>query len=232
MQNPDVTTGSGTCAHDDNYADVYGVAARPFRPCRGRFLCSRKGSWGRRGLLLAERTRLSPEAEAIEAMTFRELAATAHSMIALGDRGICPLCAHNPAVRCRDAVLPCGFWRPIHGRRRRPLGGEVICPVRRGALIELDALARQVAGRLADGAAGRPGGMTPRRRFPISWRSQALRIGGRRRPICASGRACHSRRAVLIAASSSSRSLARRSWPSPPNTIGSRRHSPSPYGPA
>jgi len=83
-----------------------------------------KGLGAGEGALLAERTGLSPKA--IEAMTFRELAAPAHSMIARGDRGICPFCANNPAIRRRDAALPWGFWCAVHGRRRRPLGGEAI----------------------------------------------------------------------------------------------------------
>ena len=113
-----------------------------------------KGLGAGEGALLAERTGLSPEA--IEAMTFRELAAPAHGMIARGDRGICPLCAKNPAIRRRDAALPWGFWCAVHGLRRRPLGGEAIETLfGAAALTALDPLARRGARRLGDWAAGR-----------------------------------------------------------------------------
>lgn len=113
-----------------------------------------KGLRAGEGALLAERTGLGPEA--IEAMTFRELAGPALSLIARGDRGICPLCAKNPAIRCRDAALPWGFWCAVHGLRRRPLGGEAIETLFGAvALAELDPLARQGARRLADWATGR-----------------------------------------------------------------------------
>ena len=104
--------------------------------------------------MLAERTGLSPEA--IEAMTFRELAAPAQSLIARGDRAICPLCAKDPAIRRRDAALPWGFWCAVHGLRRRPLGGEAIETLfGAAALTGLDPLARRGARRLGDWAAGR-----------------------------------------------------------------------------
>ena len=113
-----------------------------------------KGLAAGEGALLAERTGVSPEA--IEAMTFREIAATAHGMIARGDRGICPLCANNPAIRRRDAALPWGFWCAVHGLRRRPLGGEAIETLfGAAALKELDPLARRGARRLGDWAAQR-----------------------------------------------------------------------------
>ena len=124
------------------------------------------------GTLLAERTGLSPEA--IEAMTFCELAAPAHGMIARGERGICPLCANNPAIRRRDAALPWGFWCAVHGLRRRPLAGEAIETLfGAAALVELDPLARRGARRLPIGPPGRddadpvgsrsPGAYWPRR---------------------------------------------------------------------
>ena len=104
--------------------------------------------------MLAERTGVGPEA--IEAMTFRELAAPARTLIARGDRGICPLCAKNPAIRRRDAALPWGFWCAVHGVRRRPLGGEAIETLfGAAALAELDPLAQRGARRLADWATGR-----------------------------------------------------------------------------
>jgi hypothetical protein len=113
-----------------------------------------KGLGAGEGALLAVRTGLSPEA--IEAMTFRELAAPAHGMIARGDRGICPLCANNPAIRRRDAALPWGFWCAVHGLRRRPLGGEAIETLfGAAALTALDPLARRGARRLGDWVAGR-----------------------------------------------------------------------------
>jgi TniQ len=113
-----------------------------------------KGLGAGEGALLAERTGLRPEA--IEAMTFRELTAPAHGMIARGDRGICPLCAKTPAIRRRDAALPWGFWCAVHGLRRRPLGGEAIETLfGAAALTALDPLARRGAGRLGDWAAGR-----------------------------------------------------------------------------
>ncbi len=113
-----------------------------------------KGLGAGEGALLAERTGVSPEA--IEAMTFGEIAAPAHGMIACGDRGICPLCADNPAIRRRDAALPWGFWCAVHGLRRRPLVGEAI-ETRFGAVAfrQLDPLARAGARRLGDWAAGR-----------------------------------------------------------------------------
>ena len=89
-------------------------------------------------------------------------------MIARGDRGICPLCAKDPAIRRKDAALPWGFWCAVHGLRRRPLGGEAIETLfGAAALTALDPLARPGARRLATDC----GGMTQRRRFPISWRS-------------------------------------------------------------
>ena len=113
-----------------------------------------KGLAAGEGALLAERTGVSPEA--IEAMTFREIASIAHGMIARGDRGICPLCANNPAIRRRDAALPWGFWCAVHGLRRRPLGGEAIETLfGAAALKELDPLARRGARRLGDWAAQR-----------------------------------------------------------------------------
>ena len=113
-----------------------------------------KGLGAGEGALLAERTGLSPEA--IEAMTFRELAAPARSMIARGDRGICPLCANRPAIRRRDAALPWGFWCAVHRLRRRPLAGEAIETLfGAAALTALDPLARRGARRLGDWAAGR-----------------------------------------------------------------------------
>jgi hypothetical protein len=112
-----------------------------------------KGLGAGEGALLGERTGLGPEA--IEAMTFGGLAAPAHSLIARGDRGTCPLCANNPTVRRRDAALPWGFWCAVHGLRRRPLGGEAIETLFGAALAELDKLARRGARRLGDWAAGR-----------------------------------------------------------------------------
>jgi len=113
-----------------------------------------KGLRAGEGALLAERTGLGPEA--IEAMTFREFAAPARSMIARGDRGICPLCAKNPAIRRKDAALPWGFWCAVHGLRRRPLGGKAIETLfGAAALAELDPLARRGARRVADWATGR-----------------------------------------------------------------------------
>jgi hypothetical protein len=113
-----------------------------------------KGLAAGEGVLLAERTGLSPEA--IEAMTFRELAAPARSLIARRDRGICPLCANSPAIRRRDAALPWGFWCAVHRLRRRPLAGEAIETLfGAAALTALDPLARQGARRLGDWAAGR-----------------------------------------------------------------------------
>src|SRR5277367_1358807 len=70
----------------------------------------------------------------------------AHGMIARGDRGICPLCANNPAIRRRDAALPWGFWCAVHGLRRRPLAGEAIETLfGAAALTALDPLARRGA---------------------------------------------------------------------------------------
>ena len=113
-----------------------------------------KGLGAGEGALLGERTGLGPEA--IEATTFLGLAAPAHSLIARGDRGICPLCANNPTVRRRDAALPWGFWCAVHGLRRRPLAGEAIESLfSSAALAELDPLARRGARRLGDWAAGR-----------------------------------------------------------------------------
>ena len=113
-----------------------------------------KGLGAGEGALLAERTGLSPEK--IEAMTFREVAAPARFMIARGDRGICPRCAETPAIRRRDAALPWGFWCAVHGRRRRPLGGEAIETLfGAAALTKLDPFAQRGARRLADWTGGR-----------------------------------------------------------------------------
>jgi hypothetical protein len=113
-----------------------------------------KGLGAGEGALLAERTGLVPEA--IEAMTFCELAAPAHGMIARGDRGTCPLCADSSAIRRREAALPWGFWCAVHGLRRRPLVGESIeAQFGATALTQLDPLARAGARRLGDWAAGR-----------------------------------------------------------------------------
>ena len=113
-----------------------------------------KGLGAGEGVLLAERTGLSPEA--IEAMTFRELAAPAHGMIARGAREICPLCANNPAIGRKEAALPWGFRCAVHGLRRRPLVGEPLKTLFGAtAWTELDPLARAGARRLGDWAAGR-----------------------------------------------------------------------------
>jgi hypothetical protein len=91
--------------------------------------------------------------EAVEATTFRELAAPAHRMIG-GDRGACPLCAETPVVKRKEA-LPWGFWCVVHGLHRGPLGGEAIETLFSSvALAELDPLAPPGARRLADWAAG------------------------------------------------------------------------------
>ena len=113
-----------------------------------------KGLGAGEGALLAERTGLSPEA--IEAMTFRQVAAPVRFMIARGDRGICPRCAETPAIRRRDAALPWGFWCAVHGRRRWPLGGEAIETLfGAAAMTKLDPFAQRGARRLADWTGGR-----------------------------------------------------------------------------
>lgn len=187
-----------------------------------------KGLGAGEGALLAERTGLSPEA--IEAMTFRELAAPAHRMIARGDRGICPLCANNPAIRRRDAALPWGFWCAVHGRRRRPLGGEAIEALfGAAALTELDPLARRGARRLGDWAAGRDDAT------PSVPDLLAFATAPHRRP---SPPQLHEQPRLSLEARRAyggfldSRSPARRSWLSFLNTTGSRRRSPSPCGSA
>ena len=111
-----------------------------------------KGLGAGQGALLAERTGIS--LSDLEAMTFGELAAPAHSMIARGDRATCPLCAERPAVKRKDAALPWSFWCSTHGSRRRPLAGAAIDTLFGAVLAELDPLARQGARRLADWAVG------------------------------------------------------------------------------
>jgi TniQ len=83
-----------------------------------------KGLGAGEGAQLAERAGIS--LGDIEAMTFGDLAAPVHSLIARGDRATCPLCAKNPAIKRKDAALPWVFWRRIHGLRRRALAGAAI----------------------------------------------------------------------------------------------------------